>query len=246
MDTPSPSRKPLVSAYCATYAANPVLLQHVIGCFVMQDYDGPKRLTIFNDTPGTYYHCTVPDVHVVNAPSRIWPLGKKFNQTVLLALGGAPEDTILCPWESDDLWLPHAMRYGVEHQDPIRRMFHTRQFFITTSDGWRCTENMAHCALFCHRSAFKGYDDNAGRTADVSLWRNCNIVSQTIPWSDAYYVYRFADSGCYHVSCLEDGKEPPTHWHNLGDVDLQPVFLGRWIDEAKNAVTLLETQGVRA
>src|SRR5215468_7743421 len=108
---------PAVSCICLTYG-RPEVLEEAIHAFLLQDYPGRKELIILNDYDGHHLTCDHADVQVVNIPKRFRTVGEKMNAAVALA-----SHDLLFVWDDDDIFLPHRLRFSVEHFDAQKGFF---------------------------------------------------------------------------------------------------------------------------
>lgn len=191
---------PKVSCYCATYG-RPWALEEALESFLRQDYPGEKELVILNDFRDHTLHFDHPEVKIFNTPNRIMPLGKKFNETVALCTGD-----VLCPWEDDDVYLPHKLTYSIGHM--IDGLFHTGFGFYEDKGHLVVTGNYFHCNLAISRDLWNRvgqYAEIDKCDLDIDLMGRLFSASprgkQTmIPNEDIFYVYRWGTTGSYHAS----------------------------------------------
>lgn len=92
---------PSVTVLCPTYG-RPYLLNEAIESFLRQDYEGEKRMLIFNDQPDLKIISDIPKVRVINKEERYPTLAEKRKDLITMAdtdlsmLYG--DDDILMPW----------------------------------------------------------------------------------------------------------------------------------------------------
>ena len=189
-----------VSCYCATYG-RPHVLEESLESFLRQNYEGEKELVILNDLKDNTLSFDHPQVKIFNVKDHITPLGKKFNETVKLCTG-----EILFPWEDDDIFFPHKIKYTVEHM--VRGFFHTGRAFFELEDKLIVTENYFHCNMAMSRELWNkvgGYSETIDNcTLDVDLMqrlkKEADFKGYDIDFEDIFYVYRWGTTGSYHAS----------------------------------------------
>lgn len=189
---------PKISCFCCTFG-RPHLLEEAIESFLRQDYAGEKELIVLNDFSGHRLLFEHPQVTVINLPTRIVPLGKKFNLAASYCTGD-----ILMPWEDDDIYLP--WRLSVSAAQIRDGVFHTRQAWLENSDHeLEYSENLYQCNLAIDRTVWQqigGYLEHDVSAIDLALFRSLGGEkhTQTLPQKDIFYVYRWQSSGAFHAS----------------------------------------------
>jgi len=98
--------EPLVSCLTSTYGRYSVL-REAVSCFLQQDYEN-KELIIFNNHH-VPLNINFPNVRVINDDPLLPTLGDCRNRLLEFALGD-----YVRTWDDDDLYLPWAIRQGVE------------------------------------------------------------------------------------------------------------------------------------
>lgn len=202
---------PKVSCLCPTFA-RPNLLEEAIESFLRQDYEGEKELVIVNDFPYQTLKMSIPNPQVIiaNTPTHIVPLGKKFNVTAALATG-----EYLMVWDDDDIYLPHRISHSVKHI--ANGVYHTNRAAILQDGKYELTGNYFHGCLMVAANTFKGvggYDEQDMSKIDLQLLdkirAKTGFVSEQIATKDLFYIYRWGETGAYHISSWGD-KEPVTN-----------------------------------
>ncbi len=84
------------------------LAGEAVESFLRQTYPN-KQLLILNDTPGQTLVFDHPQVKIVNLDKRIATLTEKWFFGASLA-----ETDIICPWDDDDIYLPHRIEQSVK------------------------------------------------------------------------------------------------------------------------------------
>jgi hypothetical protein len=195
---------------CLTYG-RVHLLEEAIESFLRQDYPGEKELLVLNDLAGQTLRCDHPEVTVVNLAVRFRTVGEKRNAAAALA-----RHDLLAVWDDDDIYLPHRLRYSMEHYDPDRRFYKpVFAFHLNNGEVSGPKRHVHHSAAVWHRSLFdevRGYA-HMGAGQDQEIERH---FAEIVPWpmndwkiapADIYYLYRWAGTGSYHNSGEGRGAE---------------------------------------
>lgn len=192
---------PGISCYCSTYGRPTALIENAIWCFLQQDYAGPKELVILNDFDQQELIFDHPEVRIINHPSRIKPLGRKFNLNAALC-----KYPILAVWEDDDIFLRHRLSYSYARmRDGV---FHSNDAFIEHAPGeLGVMSNLFHSQHMFTRELFDrvgGYTEEDRGSIDVTLMdairREVGDYSQPIPTDDLFYVYVWTGANSFHGS----------------------------------------------
>jgi glycosyltransferase involved in cell wall biosynthesis len=109
--------QPAVSCICMTYG-RPEVLEEAIHSFLLQDYAGRKEMIVLNDYAEQTLLLDHSEVRVVNCPKRFRTVGEKMNAAVALA-----SHDVLFVWDDDDIYLPHRLRFSIEHLDKQKGFF---------------------------------------------------------------------------------------------------------------------------
>lgn len=200
----------LLSCICPTYGRVPEyinLLQESVYWFTQQTYPN-KELIILNDCPEQRILCNVPNVRVLNVPSRFKTLGEKYNALVEEAKG-----TIILPWEDDDISLPNRLAQAEEKLREGREYFNPQQSWY--EDKGKIHADHKHGV--CHNaSAFRkdlwkrvgGYDQCIG-DQDSKFDLKCKqlgVVAKPLTCQKEWtYIYRWGVSNA-HLSGAKDMK----------------------------------------
>ncbi len=196
--------QPAVSCICPTYGRFEVL-EEAIYSFLQQDYAGQKELIVLNDYTAQTLEFDHPEVRVINCPIRFRTLGEKMNATVALA-----SHSLLFVWDDDDIYLPHRLRFSVEHFDPQQGYFRPDKAWFWQDSKLYGPENRS---LFPAGSCWSRmlFDGVRGYVADGNgfdqifeeelshRYPGCT-QSYTIRPEDIYYIYRWNGTGSYHGS----------------------------------------------
>jgi len=216
----------LVSCICPTYGRPPDcqhLLEEAIESFLVQDW-GDKELIVFNDAPMQELVCTAPKVRVVNLPHRVDSLGQKYNLAIRASRGA-----LICPWEDDDISLPHRISLSVElladgdYHNP-------RRYWFLDRAGLHGDHPMGYghnCSIFTYSSclAVGGYPAISGAqdaVMDARLRQLGNVRDDPIPMEQWSYIYRWGVSPMH----LSGAQSPPDAYLKVGQ---QGADSGRFI-----------------
>ena len=192
---------PGISCYCSTYGRPTRLLENSIQCFLEQDYQGPKELVILNDFDRQELIFDHPEVRIINHPTRITPLGKKFNYNISLC-----KYDILATWEDDDVFLKNRLSYSYENLN--NGIFHTHSaFFEVAEKNIVTSQNVFHSTHMFTREVFETaryteVEDSC--SLDISLMsklkQKLGNYTQTTNINDIFYIYVWGGSQSYHGS----------------------------------------------
>lgn len=196
---------PMVSGQCITYGRTS-LLDEAVESFLRQDYPGKKELVIVNDHV-MKIEFSHPEVRVVNVRTRFPTVGEKRNYCCALCKG-----SVIFPWDDDDISLSHRISYSL--QQMRNHMYYKPDSFWTWGNGVIKPEpsrNVAH-AMGCFSHAW--FDELGGYPkiqsgqdmALENLFKGPNRVVEKIAADKIYYIYRFAGTHSYHLSCYGYGK----------------------------------------
>lgn len=188
----------VISCICPTYnriATQPHLLEEAVGCFLSQTYEN-KELVILNDNPLQTILCEHPQIRIINHPMRFATLGEKYNYAIEQANG-----EFICPWEDDDLSLPHRLALSREKIGSAN-YFNPKAYFFSCGDTYRyeAGKGYAHnCSMF-RKAAWKavgGYPHTSGPQdagMDGLLRSYGGVVDGPVQEEEAFYVYRWGVS----------------------------------------------------
>jgi hypothetical protein len=193
---------PSISCYCSTFGRPKHILENSIQCFLEQDYKGPKELVILNDLQDQELEFNHPEIRIINYPSRIKPLGKKFNINIENC-----KYEYLATWEDDDFFLSNRLSFGVANMK--NGVFHTHDGFVQR--GFRKIEKTAnyfHSQHIFTKKLFNeigGYAERDQCTIDIELMEKLRKAvgeySTKLTNEDDYsYVYVWAGADSYHGS----------------------------------------------
>lgn len=194
---------PAVSCICLTYG-RPQVLEEAIYAFLLQDYPGRKELIVLNDYVEQTLRFDHPEVQVINCPKRFYTVGEKMNVAVALA-----SHDLLFVWDDDDIYLPHRLRFSIEHFDPQQGFFKPAQAWV-----WQHGElggpvgNLFHVGSCWSRRLFDGVRGYAADGTGYDLVFEERLAKRfpgsTKPYpiraKDIYYIYRWGGTGSYHMS----------------------------------------------
>lgn len=201
---------PTVSAICPTFGRYPNhghLVDLAVGCFLAQNYPGPRELVVLNDCPGQTLFCQAPGVRVVNLSTQVASLGEKFNLLLELARG-----RIAFPWEDDDVSLPHRISQGVRALGDAFDYFDPRHVWYVENHGpirFDHNQNCTHHGSCYRRDALRyepvSGDQDQRATAFARDHLRCAppLTGDPATWS---YLYRWGVSP-WHLSGHKDTAE---------------------------------------
>ena len=207
--------KRYINCICPTFGRAPHyahLLNESTYWFLRQSYPY-KRLIILNDAPQQTLRMdyTYPEITIVNASERYPTLGAKLNALIDLCDGD-----IICPWDDDDISLPHRLDQAAKKFSDGIEYFNPQRTWFENSAGihWK------HSHGYCHNaSAFKNgaarYDASPEATGendkriDAILQKAVKAIPLTHPrdWS---YIYRWGVSDL-HLSAHRNMQEVYEH-----------------------------------
>jgi len=196
--------QPAVSCICLTYG-RPQVLEEAIYSFLLQDYPGRKELLVLNDYVEQTLLFDHPEVQVINCPRRFHTVGEKMNAAVALA-----SYDLLFVWDDDDIYLPHRLRFSVEHFDPQKGFFKPNQawFWQNGQLSGLGKNSVFHVGSCWSRRLFDGVRGYPAEGTGYDLVFEQRLA-KTFPGSiktnkirpeEIYYIYRWGGTGSYHMS----------------------------------------------
>jgi glycosyltransferase involved in cell wall biosynthesis len=195
--------QPAVSCICLTYG-RPEVLEEAIHSFLLQDYGGRKELIVLNDYAGQTLLFDHPEVQVINCPKRFRTVGEKMNAAVALA-----SHALLFVWDDDDIYLPHRLRFSIEHFDPQKGFFKpNKAWYWKRGELSGPAENRFHVGSCWSRQRFDGIRGYAAEGTGYDLVFEKRLA-MSFPGStkrydirpeEIYYIYRWGGTGSYHMS----------------------------------------------
>ena len=195
--------QPAVSCICITYG-RPQLLEEAIHSFLLQDYAGRKELVILNDYDGQTLQFDHPEVLLINSPRRFRTVGEKTNAAVALA-----SHDLLFVWDDDDIYLPHRLRFSIEHFDPQQGFFKPDKAWFWQHDelqgiGDRSLFHVGSCWSRQLFDGVRGYEGGSGLDLRFEERLAKRFPGSTRPYpigpDEIYYIYRWGGTGSYHLS----------------------------------------------
>jgi len=217
-----------VSCICPTYGRAPRhihLLEEAIESFLRQDYVW-KEMIVMNDAPQELQisdYCKDERVRVINCAERYPTLGAKYNAAIEIA-----EGELLCPWEDDDISLPHRLSLSVDilgdsdSWNPHRHWyFHGNPPVLTSTHPM----GVSHNASIFTRAIWEqvgGYPEISG-PQDTKMdgllrtngHRRVHVLEPIEQW---FYIYRWGVSPC-HLSARRDTQ---TFYDEVGVRPVEP------------------------
>jgi glycosyltransferase involved in cell wall biosynthesis len=199
--------QPDVSCICLTYG-RPEILEEAIYSFLQQDYAGRKEQIVLNDYAGQSLTFDHPDVQVINVSKRFRTVGEKMNVAVALA-----SHDLLFVWDDDDIYLPHRLAFSVSRFEPGKGFFKPDKAWLWNNGKLSGPDkNIFHSGSCWSRDLFdavRGYPAE-GTGYDLIFERSLNrqfpgsIATYKIRPEEIYYLYRWAETGSYHMSGFGD------------------------------------------
>ncbi len=227
---------PLVTALlptCARFPDESHLLAESVESFLRQTYE-PKHLLILNDAPGQVLAFDHPQVTVVNLPRRFPTLTEKWFAGARLCASD-----LICPWDDDDVCLPHRIAQSVEQLGDLGFWMPPSLWF-----WWDREQRLEAQSLISfdtgivRRDALLAVESIAGRQPVASDWsladallRNewtrlkFNQQRERPPGLERFYIYRRGVS-TRHLS--GSGRGDAEHFAEVGEGAVQ----GEWRIEA--------------
>lgn len=240
---------PFISCICPTYARYPErgwLLEEAVESFLRQDYPVDRReLVVMNDCRQQELVCHAPGVRVINcccAPyrspgeraagkpgtcymPRFPTLGAKYNALVILSRGD-----LICPWEDDDISLPHRVGLSVERLGDAD-YFNPKAHFFSCGETFQHEQmtSYAHNASIFRRLAWEkvgGYPHDCKQDAGMDSRlrgprHDLRVIDGPLSEKDTFYIYRWGVSD-HHVSAFGDADAA---YRQYGE---QPIVAGRF------------------
>jgi glycosyltransferase involved in cell wall biosynthesis len=195
--------QPAVSCICLTYG-RPQVLEEAIYSFLLQDYAGRKELIVLNDYAGQTLIFDHPEVQVINCAKRFHTVGEKMNAAVALAA-----HDLLFVWDDDDIYLPHRLRFSVEHFDEKKRFFKPGRAWLWDRGELKGpVGNLFHVGSCWSRRLFDGVHGYPAEGTGYDLIFEERLAKHfpgstkpyTIRPEEIYYIYRWHGTGSYHMS----------------------------------------------
>lgn len=191
---------PSVSCQCITYG-RPALLNEAVESFLRQDYPGCKELIVLNDHPDIMLeNRSGTEVKVFNMGCRFRTIGEKRNACCGLCSGD-----IIFPWDDDDISLPWRISFTLE-QMVNHHYFKSDRLWNWSSGALAESAALAHAMGAWSKQLFdrvggyphlqSGQDQAIEGLFKATGQRDIRPISR----ADIYYVYRFHDTGSYHLS----------------------------------------------
>jgi hypothetical protein len=215
-------------------------LEEAIGCWLEQDYDGPREMLIVNSFTPQVLHGDFPNVRIVNLPVRPPNIGALRNTAIQHA-----QDGIILMVDDEDLVLPHHTSNYVKHFDEKTQwVWPEKAFFMLGYQIKGITTANPKVAAFTKRAweYLGGFPNrNCGCERDF-ITKLITIPGKRVELAPKEVSHiRHWGNGNFKASGLgEDRPGFPTahdrisiHTHNLaasgsipiGDVELQPETL---------------------
>lgn len=196
--------QPAVSCICLTYG-RPHVLEEAIYSFLLQEHAGRKELIVLNDYIGQTLYFDHPEVRVINCAKRFRTVGEKMNAAVALAA-----HDLLFVWDDDDIYLPHRLRFSVEHFDVQKGFFKPGQAWYWIDGELRglAKNSVFHVGSCWSRQLFDGVRGYPAEGTGYDLIFEQRLAKQfpgsTRPYKikpeEIFYIYRWHGTGSYHMS----------------------------------------------
>ncbi len=194
-----------ISCICPTFG-RPHILEESIESFLRQDFEGTKELIILNDDTNQELVFEHPEVRIINMDKRFQTLGLKYNYAFFELAQGR----YVTPWEDDDIFLPHKLKYQYNmlesnnadyHKLPMAFVWNNGQIVELGKNVFFCT-GMWSCELL---KVTTGADVGSNARADVTIEKKLKLAAR--PEShihehhpepeDTYYLYRWGGMGTH-------------------------------------------------
>ena len=198
------AHQPAASCICMTYG-RPEVLEEAIYSFLLQDYAGRKELVVLNDYIEQTLLFDHPEVQVINCPKRFRTVGEKMNAAVALA-----SHDLLFVWDDDDIYLPHRLRFSIEHFDPQKGFFKPDKAWFWQHEKLHGLgdKSLFHVGSCWSRQLFDGVRGYPAEGTGYDLVFEERLAKHftgstqmyNIRPEDIYYIYRWLGAGSYHMS----------------------------------------------
>lgn len=218
----------MISCIGLTYARNPpyqYLIEECIESFCRQDWDDDdKELIVLNDgvdEHGQVFSCDPrPGVRIVNHPERYPTLGDKYNAAIEMTSG-----EFLCPWEDDDISLPHRLAMSIEKLGDCDYYNPHNYWYLDSTLHSNCGVGVSHnCSMF-RRSAWirvGGYPSTScgqDTQMDALLHEKCAVSpAPRLPIEDCFFIYRWGVSAWHLSACW---PECQTSYDQSGQIAIE-------------------------
>jgi len=196
--------QPAVSCICLTYG-RPEVLAEALYSFLRQDYAGRKELIILNDYAEQTLVFDHPEVQVFNCPKRFHTVGEKMNAAIALAA-----HDLLFVWDDDDIFLPHRLRFSIEHFDMQKGFFKPSLAWFWNLERLQGLTNKSlfHVGSCWSRRLFDGVRGYPAEGTGYDLIFEQRLAKHfpgsttlaAIRPEEVYYIYRWQGTGSYHMS----------------------------------------------
>lgn len=224
----------LVTGICPTFR-QPVLLQNLLACWLLQDYPKANRRLIILDDAQTFEDGQVHDEWELHSlPKRCGSLPEKFN---LLLDKVGPTD-VICVIETDDIYLPSYISSQVnalknaEYSKPSRVLSdYTGKIAEENAQG-RFHSSIAFTSNLIFRIG--GWPKTKRADFDQQLMsklsQNAKQTADPWPVGPIPFIYRW-HSGAAHCQSTMKGQEDET-WYDRGEQAYAQVpYVGKLVPQ---------------
>lgn len=240
---------PKVTCVCPTFA-RAYLLEEAIESFLRQDYQGEKELIVCNDFNRQTLKLDIPNVRIINLPTRTTNLGEKRNVTYSYASGD-----VFLTWGDDDIHLPGRISRMVNAMSTFNKdfVFEGPYYCLYGNVLYRETGRTSGAHIIT-RDLFYAAGRiplmNSGEDQAFNRKVELKIGKLPVCMEEPQFVYRYS-TGRTHVSQWgEDKRGEKTAWERMLDssnamvdsgkepsglYELTPHWSKDWVEEAKNA-----------
>lgn len=231
-----------ISCICPTYnrvATRKYLLEEAVESFLRQTY-ADKELIILNDHPGQVIEFDHPQVQVVNMKERFKTLGEKYNYAIsILADGDA-----ICPWEDDDISLPHRLQLSVEKLGDAD-YFNPLAYFVLMGGNLTFEQRTGYahnCSIFRHSAFDKllGYPEVSGPQdahMDGMLRQYCRVVDGPLSREEAFFIYRWGVSDM-HLSGFHNTQKAYDDYALTARTSGTFTLTPHWVEEYERKIKI--------
>jgi len=204
---------PRVSCIMPTYG-RPKLVPESVAMFLAQDYPN-KELILLNDCPDQEYVADLPDVRVINRPTRYQTLGEKRNAAIDAAQG-----SLIAVWDDDDVYLPWRLSYSVKQMQELGTPFFLAQEYWAYWGEEHLHHNQAAPGWIAHPHVMFRKDlwHRAGGYPHVTIGEDSGLyrrmfdvlgvewISQQVLIRDRFFILRGTSD--YHHTSIGGGTGP--------------------------------------
>ncbi len=206
---------PHMTCLCTTYV-RPQMLENAIACFERQSHPADRRELLILDDAGQYpTQPSGPGWRVVSMNRRFATYGEKVN-----ALAGLVDrrTDVLAHWDDDDGYASWHLASHAAAFAAGARWSHPSEVWVETasgelmrklSGGLFLASSAVTRDLFVAVGGFPVMNSGADQAFAARLRRRA-APADPLGGGRAAYIYRWSETGCYHLSALgADGYDSP-------------------------------------